>query len=133
MEGRTTFDIIREDLNYEMVDIGLYYENLFRIKDEKVRDTVLHVLHDSLRHALILTGILRNLGQDFEIEDEIGHEELVTVLQKGLQEEKNGVALYNEHLRLIESVEIHRKIREIFNDEMEHEKLVEDALEYLKR
>lgn len=129
MGDQITYEIIKQDLNIEMNFIKLYYENLFRSKDEKIREMTLRMLTDSLRHAVAFSSILRSLQSYFEAEEELTHEDTIAFLQEGLKEETDAVALYSEHLRLIESEGIHHKIRDIFSDEIEHEKLVKAAFD----
>ncbi len=132
MDSEKVFPILKQDLDFEIRAINLYYENLFSIGDSKTRSTLLRILIDSLRHALTIANIISSINSDLKIQDEIPREKLIAVLNRGLKEEMESEEIYQEHMKLIVDPEVIKKIRPIFGDEILHEKLVKDLLNKLK-
>lgn len=131
MSNKKTLKILKGALNMELWSITLYEDMISRIEDKKITKALAEIIDDSeTHHMAALRKAIHKIKSKIPAKQKLSKERLKELLNKGLKEEIEQQKCYKRYINQISDKEIKRKLKRIFNDEIEHEKKIKKLIKH---
>jgi hypothetical protein len=132
-ETDKTVEELKAACDKELMVIGLFTKNALCIGDKKIYAGLSLLAKDSLRHYTLLVESINSLEKknSGQCDSSMNKEAHADILADFLKEEKGVHLRYQKMLPSIKEELVKSRVKEIDEDEIRHQKIVQELMDYL--